>query len=377
MSVMRLQGIDSFTWLPRAASFSELRSEECCVVIDADCSYGYPLPLFAYTDEELPSLTKDKILRTAVRNDPIYAIRLQEPILCGDSTIITARGEVLLDMMVMNGRRRAMPAARGRDAHFSMEIEVPETRYLDCSAALLFFHSASGHHHSHWMIQTLPKLELFERAKADFEKLLVYDSIQPYQLETLDHLGYPQDRIVQRASTEALKIRELYVMYTWNDIMPHFGAIERLRSVARSQASSKERIYVSRRDARNVRRFLNEQECLPVFEEFGFQTVVPGQLGLMEEIGLFSSARLICGALGAGLCNSAYTAPGARLVVIGDPCYAMDWVPELCGLRGHSHCYYFGNSFYSYESQHLGTHNNWVLDPQKLRKVLKEACELP
>ena len=120
---------------------------------------------------------------------------------------------------------------------------------------------------------------------------------------------------------------------------------------------------------------MNEEKIIEIVEELGFKVIIPSSLTLADEVRLFQDARLIVGPLGAGLYNIFFTKPGSTMLVLGDPNYAMDWPAQACGLRGHSICYYFGSSFYSYETDHLGTHNNWILDPDRFRAAIEKILE--
>jgi capsular polysaccharide biosynthesis protein len=189
-------------------------------------------------------------------------------------------------------------------------------------------------------------------------------------------LGYQRNQVVVRPGVTPMRFKELYVLYTWNDFLPAFDSIEKLIDAYYTGTPGPERVYVSRKDAVTVRKFLNEDDLIELLKQYDFEIIHPSTLTAAQEVGLFRDARIICGPLGAGLYNSVFTKPGALMWIIGDPCYVMDWAPELCGLRRHSHGYYFGNSFYSYEENHVGTHNNWILNidtfERQLQKVLQE-----
>jgi capsular polysaccharide biosynthesis protein len=370
MTRYRARCCDSWVVLPEARNFAETK-EECWVMLQKQGGYSYPLPQFVLSDEEIPPYAKEKLMRSAVSYGPLYAVRLHDVLLLENNTFITRKGELLVDLQNMNRRRDPLPAADSPTEFYEYELpnDIP---YFDGSAAALFFHTACGSHHSHWLVQGLPRLELFEQAQATFESLLVYDTIKAYQFEMLETLGYPREKVFVRQQLEPIRFRELFVLYTWNDFLPAFQSIDRLISAHSPGTSGPERVYISRKDAATVRKFLNEDDVIELVKKYDFEIVNPSALSAAEEVALFRNARLLCGPLGAGLYNSIFTAPGALLWILGDPNYVMDWAPELCGLRGHSHGYYFGNSFFSYEESHLGTHNNWIVNIETFEKQLRQ-----
>jgi hypothetical protein len=360
---------DSWTVLPEARNFSETK-DECWVMLQNQGRYSYPGPQFVISDEEIPVYAQSKLTRTEVTYGPLYAVRLHDVLLLGNNTFISQRSELLVDLEGMNRRRAPMPSAQQSSGLY--EYELPEdVPYFNGSAAALFFHTACGSHHSHWLVQGLPRLELFERSGASFESLLVFDTIKPYQFEMLETLGYSREKVLVRRGLEPMRFKELYVLYTWNDFLPAFQSIERLIDAYNPGAQGPERVYVSRKDAVTVRKFLNEDDLIALVQKYGFEIVHPSALTAAQEVALFRSARLVCGPLGAGLYNTIFTSPGAFLWILGDPSYVMDWAPELCGLRGHTHGYHFGNSFFSYEESHFGTHNNWILNLETFEKQLQ------
>ncbi len=344
-------------------------------MIEPQGHYPYPAPEFIITDEEIPGYAREKLARTGVIYGPLYAVRLRNVLLLDNNFVITERGEFLVDLAGMNGRRVPLPTRESPPRY--LEYDLPnDVPYYDGSAAALFFHTACGSHHSHWLVQGLPRLELFERTAAQYDSVLVYDTIKPYQYDMLSTLGIPRDKVLVRQGLGPMRFKELYVVYTWNDFLPAFQNIEKLiDAYYQPGAPGPAKVYVSRKDAVGVRKFLNEDDLISLLQKYDFEIVVPSTLTAAQEVALFRDARIICGPLGAGLYNSIFTKPGAFMWIIGDPCYVMDWAPELCGLRGHRHGYYFGNSLYSYEDSHMGTHNNWILNLETFERQLVSVIQ--
>jgi capsular polysaccharide biosynthesis protein len=77
------------------------------------------------------------------------------------------------------------------------------------------------------------------------------------------------------------------------------------------------RIYVSRRDAKPHRRWIdNEPEVEALFASRGFTVVSMKECPLPEQVRLFSTARVVAGASGAGLADIVFTPPGSHVITL-------------------------------------------------------------
>jgi hypothetical protein len=77
------------------------------------------------------------------------------------------------------------------------------------------------------------------------------------------------------------------------------------------------RIYVSRRDAKKHRRWVdNGPEVEALFASRGFEIVAMNECTLPEQVRLFSSAHVVAGVSGAGLADIVFTPPGAHVITL-------------------------------------------------------------
>ncbi len=331
-----------------------------------------PAPVLVKTVEPLPPRTQDIVSRTESEHDAQYLARLNDVLLTGHRDLFTLDGLYLTDLASQAGLHSRPPeVVPGPDGKLIRPLAALSPELVDETAGLLFFHSASGDNHSHWLLQTLPQLRLYERAGIRPERLIVQPNIRPYQRETLRLLGWKDREILVRAPDRPIIFRELYAGYVDGGLVPDATIYDRLREACPRRPGSPEKLYISRGDARTVRRFLNEDRLIERVRELGFTVVTPGALSLAEEISLFQGARVIAGPLGAGLYNALFTDPGATIVALSDPNYAMTWLAQVAGLRGHQHAAVFGLAFDSIEPTFGGTHNNWICDVAQVAEVLK------
>ncbi|MFC7694916.1 glycosyltransferase 61 family protein [Paeniroseomonas aquatica] len=74
-------------------------------------------------------------------------------------------------------------------------------------------------------------------------------------------------------------------------------------------AGAGRRLFVSRSKSAS-RQIENEDEVFAIAETYGFTRVFPQDLNFNDQLALFAGAEAVAGALGAGLANAAFLAPG-------------------------------------------------------------------
>lgn len=178
----------------------------------------------------------------------------------------------------------------------------------------------------HWMLDCLPRLAILNRLPPD-TRVLVPPALRAYQSDTLRWLGL--DGRIQSA-TEAHLCPEHFFFSAPASISgwARPSAVEFLRREFLPRADTSypvaERVYVRRRAP--TRCLLNESQVEAFLEHRGWRVVDPELLKLSEQIRLFSHARVLCGAHGAGLTNLLWCRPG---------CVAI----ELCADNYLNGCY--------------------------------------
>ena len=186
--------------------------------------------------------------------------------------------------------------------------------------------SPHGANYHHWMLETLPRCWIFD----EFPGLLSFPLIlppltKPFQYETLIKVfGRSVDRIqyLQYSGQRYLSLNKL--------IFPSYLAprghssrqLEWLRSRFLEREGQPNRlIYVSRNDAINQRRLINEPEVIAFLSTLGFETVILSELTHAEQVDLFTDARVIVGVSGAGITNHIFAPPGAHIIEIHPSTY--------------------------------------------------------
>ncbi|MFD2245460.1 glycosyltransferase family 61 protein [Pontibacter ruber] len=181
---------------------------------------------------------------------------------------------------------------------------------------------------SHWFLDVLPRLHLLRKSGLydTIDWFLVPSLNYDYQTETLDMLGIPREKIIAGdqhthiaadcvvASTAPRGSHTLVPVWLCQYLRDAF-----LPLVEDEESTSKDEkdpyIYISRSDSK-IRNVLNEKELLEKLEPYGVKTIVSSQLSVKEKIKLFSKAKLVVSATGAGLISMMFCKPGTKVLEI-------------------------------------------------------------
>lgn len=363
---------DALYELKPLKSFKDNWNGDAVVQVNEKIYYSNPEPLFVKYSEKLAELT-ERILgakRTPV--DPIYCARIKNATLIPHANILTADNSFLWDLSRQAARHIKLTNLRlDENGKKVADFTHKEPEFIDGSVGLL--NMGHNNQHSHWLLQTLPKLEIFKKAGIRPQKLVVQPTIKGYQKKALAILGYPETDLIIGNPEQPLRCSELYATNIWgSEVISDLDIYNELSVKCPSTKPGPERIYVSRLDSRNLRRFLNEEKVIELMKEYDFEIVIPSKLTIEEEVNIFRNAKVVVGALGAGLYNTIFTEPGANIIVLSDPWYLTGWISNIAALRGHNIGFIFGHNFLSFDRVHYGRHSNWVVDIA----MVKEAIEM-
>ncbi len=212
------------------------------------------------------------------------------------------------------------------------------------------------HNYYHWLIQSLPAIDMSLRYSTHRKVTLVLSSLQPWQNETLALLGY------QDVPKVTLQVSDTFLLPSaeFSDFlgahMPHLvpraamTTFRRLSQLVPWTRGAADEIYVARTDANN-RVAENEAALIDLLERQGVRIVVPGTLSVAEQIAAFRAARLVIGLHGAGMSNIVFCQSGSfvyellpryypnaafnRLAQAGGLNYWADLFEGVAGGHGH------------------------------------------
>lgn len=168
----------------------------------------------------------------------------------------------------------------------------------------------------HWMFEVLPRIQLIQRSGISIDKYILNYTLLPFQIETLKLLNIPKNKIIQVKKDTHIQASRLVV-----PSIPDYASswsCEYLRNKLLNGLDPKkneeyERIYISRLGRRII---INEDDLMKVLEKHNFKKILLENLSVQEQIRLFSSAKFIIGAHGAGLTNLAFCKQGTKVIEI-------------------------------------------------------------
>lgn len=261
-----------------------------------------------------------------------------------------------------------------RDGGKQLVMSVQRRRHVSGDAVMVFDSEAN----SHWLFEGFFPLYALERLGIQ-PTVLVRGNLPDYQFEMLTGLGIPKDRIIRLLPGDFVTCDTLYVYDVEFTINPEMAAFtERFADRFVPPAPDEgigERIYVARTDSRVHRRFLNENAVVEAALDLGYRLVVPSQLDVRGLITTFRRARVIAGALGAGLLNSIYSRPGARLLVMTAELYYETHLKRLCAVKGHRLGWSFGPPFRCDDVVFRGFCSDWVIDVDRVTDELHRLAK--
>ena len=191
----------------------------------------------------------------------------------------------------------------------------------------------------HWMLQVIPQFCLLRQVGIDLETIDKFAFLRlpthlPFQNNTLNLLGIPDAKIVETSKHPLIQAKKLIVTSPIAGSPPRKLACDLVRDeFLKHRLPAREKradfIYLSRKNA-IYRRILNEEELIALLDSFGFTSFCLETLSLLEQIDLFSQAKVIVAPHGAALTNLIFCNPGVKVIEIFAPSYHMTCYEDIC-----------------------------------------------
>ena len=190
---------------------------------------------------------------------------------------------------------------------------------------VLFATSDEPHNWGLWLLYSLPAVVHFTRNRHLYRKLFVF-ATHPNMRAILTLLGVRDDEVILHDCGTAYWFEEVHVFrQSMRDcyVSPAArGLYTQLRDavMARHGPSPARKLYVARlrrtRELNAYRGMLNEQALAERLAALGYFVIEPEFLPVEEQVRLFAGAERIVAIGGAGLFNTVFCRPGARLLDI-------------------------------------------------------------
>jgi capsular polysaccharide biosynthesis protein len=171
----------------------------------------------------------------------------------------------------------------------------------------------------HWVLDCLPQVVAL-RALAPEAVFLLPRALKGFHRRTLALLGVGEERIVAWDG-EAVSADRVLILEGDGRVgggRPLASLVALRDTLAPVEAAEgRRRIYVSRRDAKPHRRWVdNEPAIEALFEERGFEILCMAECPLEEQVAHFRDAQIVAGVSGAGLTDLLFAPAHAHVIVL-------------------------------------------------------------
>ncbi|HEY4651747.1 MAG TPA: glycosyltransferase family 61 protein [Pontibacter sp.] len=234
----------------------------------------------------------------------------------------------------------------------------------------------------HWFIYVLPRLHLLKQSGLydEVDWFLIPSMRYSYQIETLELLGIPASKLIDGdkhphiaadriiASTAPRGNHTLVPNWLCNYIqasfLPYADEEEDLLT------PDSPALYISRSDSK-LRVVLNEAELQEALKPYNFQTVVSSKLSIREKIKLFSKAKIVVGATGAGLISMLFCKPGTKVIEIFNEGFVVEPFYDIAAKIGLDYEYIICPNDRRIHSSSQGQRANTMVDVSKVVGILQ------
>jgi capsular polysaccharide biosynthesis protein len=140
-----------------------------------------------------------------------------------------------------------------------------------------------------------------------------------YHKETLRILGIDFKKVIECKGYQHLEADTLIVTspVRHKGLIPTWLCKSHYKNFVKDAVSKQNKypplVYIRRGDSK-IRQIINEPELMNLLEKNGFKSYLLSELSFKEQVKLFSSAKVIVSAHGAGLANLAFCQRGTRLI---------------------------------------------------------------
>lgn len=258
--------------------------------------------------------------------------------------------------------------------------QLPKMNSIKGNAAFLDTIPSWHNNYYHWMFDVLAKFDLLKRSGFNIDYYILNPRKHPFQYETLQLLGIPEEKIIENYHGLHLQADQL-VLASQPTMVPEW-ACHFLTKAIKDQCRMKQNprykyVYISRKNAAG-RKVINETELIEILEKMGFTVIELEKLAVLEQASVFASAELIISPHGAGLSNLLFANKGTKLIELFSPAYVHPIYWLLSNRLNVDYHYCLGEGerlekdLYK-EWPSSGGNDDITININKLKKVLRRA----
>lgn len=238
------------------------------------------------------------------RVKPAFLVTLHDVTFLGNSGAVVQDGKVVVESVFDVGRLAKSPAFK------TPAFMVPKVKKGIYTSVLHLPWAANNNYH--WFFDCLPRLFfLLQEVKGQFNLIMRHD-LPAYQHETLQFIlrQHPNVNVVYIGKHDKWQVEKFilpsYLSNAQSGYLPLPISLWLRENIWKGYeiglAEKKQRIYISRSKAK-TRRLLNEQELLPLLENYSFKIIRAEELSYRQQVQLFYNTEAVIAPHGAGLTN--------------------------------------------------------------------------
>ena len=196
-----------------------------------------------------------------------------------------------------------------------LSLKLPRVKKSFRRAVTICTHPKLAENYGHWLFEVVAKFALFKERYgwSNFDHIITNSIQYQFQKEAVELAGIPSDKLIPLSCSLHARIEELYVtpFYLWGFERTPKWVCDAVRRFVLGdgmvEGPKKRRVYLSRKHCHR-RKLANEEELLPILEEFGFEEVAPESLTVREQAALFRECELVVGGFGGHFVTSFFAA---------------------------------------------------------------------
>ncbi|TGE14048.1 glycosyltransferase family 61 protein [Hymenobacter elongatus] len=294
--------------------------------------------------------------------------------------IISADNKLVGDVSFQYDGRRSDLARPEDNNVFQLRWFSAPVRVRGTVCSLLSGGGAAVGNYYHWLIDSLPRLHLLKEAGLwdSVDYFLIYDRNRRFVVDSLLAMGIRPEQLLDLSTHRHLVADRLVVTSPVRGSGTHTpewacSFLRRALLPAAAPETFSPYVYLSRSDA-PARHVLNEAAVEEMLRPYGFQTHVPGQYTLAQQIALFAGARLVVAPTGAALANLVFVPPGTPVIELFPKHFTVVEYPELCHRLGLPHQFLVADAARGeLHSRREGWREDLTIDLVALEHCLRQA----
>jgi len=207
------------------------------------------------------------------------------------------------------------------------------------------------HHFGHWLIDHLPRLRYWARARGGRPEILISENLPAAHRQTLARFNVQSADLFEMRRGQEYRFRSVTVMHTADGHRPAPPTLRFLysalatRQTPRPSEGTGKRYFLERSQTINGRNVANLNEFQAVLDEFYFETVRRPELSIEEQNEKFSEAEIILTVFGSDMYTLLQVPPRTDVIVLtprnlDDILIGIEPVPArycaVLGMRIHS-----------------------------------------